>query len=76
MSTNNNIPLVWDNEEDNTLLGSLFPNGFNQSNLIFNQSNFISQTPLSSSPLSKNGETVKNVFLTVLKYTNMEALRL
>lgn len=82
MSTNNTVPFNWDSENDNALFGSLFPDGLSMPNFgdsIFeNNSSFSKKrNTLSYSPLSKNGNDVRdNLFgnSKLYKYNNFEVV--
>jgi len=75
MSTNN-FPLVWDSEADDGLLGSLFPRN-DSIDLLPNDTASEKQNPFAFSPLSKNGEDIKNNFFLGSKnytYGNFEII--
>jgi hypothetical protein len=52
MSTNTNVPIDWDNQQDNALFGSLFPGAFrnqknesNDLNSVFNEKSVFTNSP-------------------------------
>ncbi|WP_296146403.1 zincin-like metallopeptidase toxin domain-containing protein [uncultured Flavobacterium sp.] len=75
MSTNN-FPIIWDSEADDGFLGSLFPKN-DPFDLPLNNTASEKQNPFAFSPLSKNGEDIKNNFFLGSKnytYGNFEII--
>lgn len=63
MDNTNGIPFLWDNIQENNLLGSLFSNQLNSLALISTSNAEIKKkTPFAFSPLSKNGSEVRDNF--------------